>query len=86
MEIFAFCVITLEPIKILTCLVFTPQNDRLILSFGKNIMEMVRKMTRNGCKTAIYQSTFFGTPSRMVAAFTEQTRRLEANCDIKTQK
>ena len=36
MEIFAFCVITFEPIKIYTRL--APQNDRLNLSFVKNIM------------------------------------------------
>ena len=34
MEIFAFGVITFEPIKIQTCL--APQNDRLILSFVKD--------------------------------------------------
>ena len=41
--IFAFCVITFEPIKILNCL--APQNDGLNLSFVKDIKcpEMVEK-------------------------------------------
>ena len=41
MEIFAFCVITFEPIKVKTC--SAPQNDRLNLSFVKNWLEMVVK-------------------------------------------
>ena len=42
-NIFAFCVITFEPIKILNCL--APQNDGLNLSFVKDIKcpEMVKK-------------------------------------------
>ena len=48
MEIFAFCVITFEPIIIQIC--YAPQNDRLNLSFvidehtnGKKCSEMVVK-------------------------------------------
>ena len=33
-----------------------PQNDRLNLSFAKDIHVNVRKLARNGCKTAICQS------------------------------
>ena len=56
-NIFAFCVITFEPIEVQTC--SAPQNDRLNLSFVKNIMWIAKKMTINGCKTAICQSTYF---------------------------
>ena len=35
MEVFAFCVIIFEPIKIQTC--SAPQNDRLNFSFVKDI-------------------------------------------------
>ena len=55
MEIFAVCVITFEPIKILTC--SSLQNDRLNLSFvkdikviGKNRLDMVIKWTFVSCK------------------------------------
>ena len=41
----AFCVITFEPIMILTCL--APQNDRLNFSFVKDIKVGVEKMSRN---------------------------------------
>ena len=51
MEIFAFCVITFEPIEVQTLSV--PQNDRLNLSFVKYIKVVVKKMARNGRKTAI---------------------------------
>ena len=46
-EIFAFCVITFEPICIYACLV--PQNDHLILSFTVG-----KKLTKIGLKTATY--------------------------------
>ena len=46
-----FCVITFEPIKIQTC--STPQNDRLNLSFMKDIHVVGKKMARNGRKKAI---------------------------------
>ena len=51
MEIFAFCVIPLEPIKIWTC--SAPENDGLNFSFVKDIKVVVEKITRNGRKTAI---------------------------------
>ena len=56
MEIFAFCAITFEPIKIETCLV--PQNDRLNLSFVNNINVDGKKTARNGRKSAICNSPF----------------------------
>ena len=40
-EIFVFCVITFEPIKIQTCL--APQNDGLNLRWRKNGLETVEK-------------------------------------------
>ena len=51
MEIFAFCVITFEPIGFQTH--SAPQNDRLNLSFVK---VDGGKLARNGRKTAICQS------------------------------
>ena len=50
-EIFLFCVITFEPIKIQTCL--APQNDGLNLSFVKYIHLDGGKLARNGRKTPI---------------------------------
>ena len=57
MEIFAFCVITFEPIEVQTCL--SPQNDRLNLSFVKDIHVDGRKLARNGRKTALFVSRKF---------------------------
>ena len=48
-----FCLITFEPIKIWTC--SAPQNDRLNLSFVKDIHVGAKTMARNGRITAIYQ-------------------------------
>ena len=53
-EIFVFCVITFEPIKIYTCL--APQNDGLNLSFVKDNYVDGGKLARNGRKTAFCQS------------------------------
>jgi hypothetical protein len=50
-NIFAFCVITSEPIEVQTC--SAPQNDRLNLSFVKYIKVIVKKMARNGQKREI---------------------------------
>jgi hypothetical protein len=50
---FAFCVITVVPIMIQTCL--EPKNDRLNLSFVKDFHIVGTKMARNGSKMAIYQ-------------------------------
>ena len=51
--LFAFCVITVVPIMIQTCL--APQSDRLNLHFGKDFHLVGTKMAKNGCKMAIYQ-------------------------------
>ena len=51
---FSLCVITFEPIKILTC--SAPQNDHLNLSFVKYIHVVAKKMTWNGGKMGICQS------------------------------
>ena len=48
---FAFYVITSEPIEVQTR--SAPQNDRLNLSFVKYTKVAVKKMARNGRKTAI---------------------------------
>ena len=50
-NIFAFCVITSEPIEVQTR--SAPQNDRLNLSFVKDICVNGRKLARNGRKMAI---------------------------------
>ena len=47
----AFFVITFEPIKIQTCL--ARQNDRLNLSFVKDIHLIAQKIIRSGLKMAI---------------------------------
>ena len=51
MEIFAFCVISFEPIKFQTHQ--APQNDRLNLNFVKDAHTYGEKMVRNGHKTVI---------------------------------
>ena len=51
MEIFAFCVISFEPIKFQTHQ--APQNNRLNLSFVKDAHTYGEKMARNGHKTVI---------------------------------
>jgi hypothetical protein len=51
---FAFYVITFEPIEVQTLSV--PQNDRLNLSFVKDIHVDGGKLARNGGKTTIYIS------------------------------
>ena len=57
MEIFAFCVIMFEPIKIYTCL--ASQNDRLNLSFVKDENTIGEKMARNGPKRPFILSDSF---------------------------
>ena len=49
-NIFAFCVITMEPIEVQTS--SAPQHDCLNLSFVKDIKVVVKKMVRNGRKMA----------------------------------
>ena len=61
-EIFAFCVVTFEPIKIWTF--FAPQNDRLNLSFVKDIYVIGKRITRSGLKAAIYHLQIWNSPSR----------------------
>ena len=51
--IFAFCVITFEPVKIAT--LSAHQNDRLYLSFVKDIYAVGKTLARNGRKMAICQ-------------------------------
>ena len=51
MEIFAFCVIIFEPIKIQTC--SASQNECLNFSFVKDDYVHGKKVARNGNKTAI---------------------------------
>ena len=53
----ANCVNIFHKTKIQTCL--EPQNDHLNLSFVKNINTIVKKMAKNGRKTAIYQLQIF---------------------------
>ena len=53
MEIFVFCVIAFEPIKIQTC--SAPQDDRLNLSFVKDRKVVGKKTARNGRKTDLCQ-------------------------------
>ena len=52
--LFVFCVITFQPIEVQTC--SAPQNDRLNLSFVKDIYVDGGKLARDGPKTAICQS------------------------------
>ena len=56
MEIFAFCVITFQPIISKTCL--APQNDRQNLSFVKDEHTYGKKMARKGRSKVIYKGTF----------------------------
>ena len=49
MEIFAFCVITFEPL----------QNDYLNLNFVKDDHTYGQKLARNGCKMSINESVLF---------------------------
>ena len=56
MEIFAFCVITFQPIVSKTYQ--APQNDRQNLSFVKYEHTYGKKMARNGYTKVIYKGTF----------------------------
>ena len=51
-----YSVVAFDPIEIFTHK--APQNDRLNLSFVKDIYVDGRNFARNGCKTAISQSTY----------------------------
>ena len=56
-----FCVITFEPIKILTH--YAHQNDCLNLSFVKDINTVGKKETRNGPTGAIYKFSYISKQS-----------------------
>ena len=66
-EIFLFCVITVEPMKIQTCSAL--QNDGLNFSFVKYIKVVVKKMARNGRKTAIRAGGWRRLPQTMILAY-----------------
>ena len=70
MEIFAFCVIIHEPIKIQTC--SAPQNDRLNFVFMKDIYVDSEKVARNSSKTAIQLSQILGTTLQLGFAICEE--------------
>ena len=57
MEIFVFCVITFEPIRIQTR--SAPQNDGLNLSFVTDEHIYCKQIARNGLKTVIYEGHSF---------------------------
>ena len=57
-EIFAFCVITFETIKIQTQL--APKNDHLILSSVKDENIVGKQMTRNGQKWQLGRASWGG--------------------------
>ena len=70
MELFAFCVIKFEPIKIYTRL--APQNDHLNLSFVKYENTVGKTMARNGPKWPFILSDSFPIrvyPVYLVAAY-----------------
>ena len=52
METFVFCIIAFEPMKIQTS--SAPENDRWNFNFVTDFYVVDEKMTKNGCKTAIY--------------------------------
>ena len=54
MEILAFYAIAIGRIKVQTG--STTQNDRLNISFVKDICVVAQKKTRNCCKMAIYET------------------------------
>ena len=56
MEIFAFCIITFQPIVSKTYQ--APQNDRQNLSFVKDDYTYGKKMARKGRTKDIYKGTF----------------------------
>ena len=57
-EIFAFCVRTFEPIKIQTS--SAPQNDRLNLSFEKDIKVFGKQTARNHPRMDFSQQQIWG--------------------------
>ena len=61
MEIFAFCVITLEPIICKTC--EAPKNDLQNLSFVKDEHTYAKKRARKAGTRVIYKGTFISKQS-----------------------
>ena len=61
MEIFAFCVITFEPIISKTC--HAPQNDRQNISFVKDEHAHGKKMAKKDLKKVIYEGKFISKQS-----------------------
>ena len=61
MEIFAYCVITFEPIISKTFQ--APQNDRQNLSFVKDEHTYGKKVARKGRTEVIYKGTFISKQS-----------------------
>ena len=61
MEIFAFCVITFEPIISKTC--YAPQNVSQILSFVKDEHTYGKRVARKGRTEVIYKGTFISKQS-----------------------
>ena len=64
-EIFAFCVITFEPIKLQTC--SAPQNDRLNFSFMKDIYVVGEKMASKGRKMDLSVANLMHHPLRLLS-------------------
>ena len=61
MKIFAYCVLTFEPIISKTCQ--APQNDRQNLSFVKDEHTYGKKVARKGRTEVIYKGTFISKQS-----------------------
>ena len=61
MKIFAYCVLTFEPIMSKTCQ--APQNDPQNLRFVKDEHTYGKEMARKGRKKVIYKGTFISKPS-----------------------
>jgi hypothetical protein len=67
MEIFAYCVITFEPIISKTCQ--APQYDRQNLSFVKDAHTYGKKVARKGRTEVIYKGTFISKQSLIILIF-----------------
>ena len=79
-EIIAFCVITFEPIKVQTC--SAPQNDRLNLSFVKDINVDGVKLARNGRKmfTQLFSEGSLLKSITLIEGFKRQFLYIEKLC------
>jgi hypothetical protein len=74
MEIFAFCIITFEPIISKTFK--APQNDRRNLSSVKDEHTYGKKMARKGHTKVIYKGTFVSKQSLGKNNFLFQLRKI----------